>query len=275
MNGTRPLQSNLARMPQEPMSFARTGMVAALAATILCVRAQAAVNSVLLIDLPTPPPGFIAALPFGVGVGGWLPGQLPSQSYDLNADGLVDIEFSISDREGRRGPGAVNAILPLKGSLQILGAPYPPSINTPSGQAAPLLAGDIIGLDSASIFDPIHQVQWAGVDFKNGMFDMLFQPVREIGQPTFQYGTFVGQEIYLGFRLLEEDGWHYGRMRMSGDQFFGLVVHEYAYETEPNVPILASRAIPEPTVLWLLGLLGGWQLMKRPASGSSSHSKCG
>jgi hypothetical protein len=257
------------------MSLFRTGMGAALAATILSVRAQAAVNSVLLIDLPTPPPGFIAALPFGVGVGGWLLGQLPSQSYDLNADGVIDIELSTMDREGRTGGGTVAALLPLGGTLQILAAPYPPWINSFIGQVAPLAAGDLIGLDSAAIFDPIHQVQWGGVDFKTGMFNMLFYPVREIGQPTFQYGTFVGQEVYLGFRLLENDGWHYGRMRMSGDQVFGLVVHEYAYETEPNVPILASRAIPEPTVLWLLGLLGVYQLMKRPASGSFRHSKSG
>ena len=160
----------------------------------------------------------------------------------------------------------------LGGSLQIIGAPYFPVTLTPNGQVAPLLAGDLIGEDTPLIFAPFYEVDWAGVDFKGGMFNMLFPPIRRVGQSTLQSGTFVGPEIYLGFRLWEEDGWHYGRMRFSGDQLFGLVVHEYAYETEPNVPILAGRPIPEPSAASLFGLAGAWGLLRRTRLASRCKS---
>lgn len=80
-------------------------------------------------------------------------------------------------------------------------------------------------------------------------------------------------EAIFGFRLLEDDGWHYGWLKIGfgpAENYIGdldgfptegtpvslfrnkPVVLEYAYETEAGVPVVAG-VVPEPSVLVLVG----------------------
>lgn len=77
-------------------------------------------------------------------------------------------------------------------------------------------------------------------------------------------GTNFGNPIapqYWGFGLNIDGEIHYGWGRMStlrdvSTQVWTATLHEYAYQSEPGVPILAGQ-IPEPTTLGLLAAGGG------------------
>ena len=67
---------------------------------------------------------------------------------------------------------------------------------------------------------------------------------------------------YWGFGLNIEGEIHYGWGRLStlrdGAGVWTATLYEYAYQSEPGVPILAGElAIPEPTTLALLAAGGG------------------
>lgn len=67
-------------------------------------------------------------------------------------------------------------------------------------------------------------------------------------------GYFFGQTAYMGFELQLPDGTHYGwaKIRVSPRPWFSAGLLGWAWETEPNTPIIAG-AIPEPGTVTLLG----------------------
>jgi len=78
------------------------------------------------------------------------------------------------------------------------------------------------------------------------------------------YGEWTGLENgFLGFRFEIDGEDHFGWARVSVSQvdandpstFLDLtaVIHDFAYESEPNTPI-AAGAVPEPSSLGLLAL---------------------
>ena len=71
-------------------------------------------------------------------------------------------------------------------------------------------------------------------------------------------GYFFGQTAYMGFELQMPDGPHYGwvMLRVSPRPYFSAGLIGWAWETEPNIPIIAG-AVPEPATasLAVLGLL--------------------
>ena len=69
-------------------------------------------------------------------------------------------------------------------------------------------------------------------------------------------GPFAGIEGYLGFRLTQADGDHYGWMRLDMIRGYGgqvVNVSDWAYNTMPG-QTLAAGAVPEPSTWALLGL---------------------
>ena len=82
-------------------------------------------------------------------------------------------------------------------------------------------------------------------------------------------GYFFGQTAYMGFELQMPDGPHYGwaKLWVSDRPNFAAGLIGWAWETEPNTPIIAG-AVPEPAAasLAVLGLLC--------CSGRRRHSPC-
>jgi len=95
-----------------------------------------------------------------------------------------------------------------------------------------------------------------------------------VGYMWFYYGldfkgSFVNTTGYLGLSFDIEGETHYGWLRLSHDLdapnggYLHLTVHDWAWETEPNTPIVAG-AVPEPAsvVLALLGAMSVWILRR-------------
>ena len=88
---------------------------------------------------------------------------------------------------------------------------------------------------------------------------MVSMPVKWQGVWIME-GEFAGRDHFLGFRLQEADGWHYGWLHIDVIRLWGMSVLGYAYESEPDTPILAvvvPQTIPEPScsVLVVLAIL--------------------
>jgi hypothetical protein len=64
-------------------------------------------------------------------------------------------------------------------------------------------------------------------------------------------GDFNDRRAYLGFRFNGDDGPQYGYVELDGRSSADFTVYSYAYQTEPNVPILTGQ-IPEPSAPLLL-----------------------
>lgn len=78
-------------------------------------------------------------------------------------------------------------------------------------------------------------------------------------------GDFVLRRAYAGLRFKINEQTHYGWVDL--ENYFlsngaAFRVHGWGYETEPDRPILAG-AVPEPGVLMMLALGGGWLLIQR------------
>jgi hypothetical protein len=164
----------------------------------------------------------------------------PPRLIDVNGDGLVDFVFESNQRSFRVLPEGQNAVIARQNPLP-----------DRSSYATPLLPGIEIG----SL--PPTGLNWVPTEFVGGGY---------IG-PTFTacttegcLGDFTGLDAFLGVRFQASDGLLYGWMRVSVP-FAGVNggwIHEWAYETRPDTPILAG-AVPEPST-WAL-LIGGSVLM--------------
>lgn len=182
-------------------------------------------------------------------VGNWwlasTAGASKSLEFDVDGDGAVDFGlYTTVDRTDSGQPsGGVHAFPKL--GVEILGCPYPPPYSDPDNLGVGVPMGSIIGADSPLQYTPATGVVWGGMDLRTGRYNML-TAVWTNGQS----GTFyVGNEDVTGclaFRILKEDGWHYGWLEAAGGPL-GLEIYGIAWETDPNKAIVAGL-IPEPLI---------------------------
>ncbi|MFD2257890.1 PEP-CTERM sorting domain-containing protein [Luteolibacter algae] len=76
-------------------------------------------------------------------------------------------------------------------------------------------------------------------------FRLLYRSVQRLQDRRAPFMWEVRITGFLAFRILKEDGWHYGWLEVSGGAF-GLSIHGIAWETDPDKAIVAG-AVPEPT----------------------------
>jgi hypothetical protein len=165
-----------------------------------------------------------------------------SETLDLDGDGSVDFRFGSSDGFASVQSQRANRVLYLISSLPNIGGPV-----------APISIGDIIGVPFGDI-----RFGWSSTDFVDG-----FTEPNEVGTA----GTLAlqvssgwasafpefGLRAPIGVEFLAPDGVHYGYIDVFvGGRFDSLVVHGWAYESVPGMPIQASL-IPEPGTTVLIG----------------------
>lgn len=199
------------------------------------------------------------SVPFDrVRVGDWwsasAAGATKSLEFDVDGDGSVDFGLYSTVDGTPNGQSFGGVYASPKRGVEILGCPYPPPYSDPDNLGVGMPIGSIIGFDSPLQYTPATGVVWGGMDLRTGRYNML-TAVWTNGQA----GTFyVGNEDvtgYLAFRLLKEDGWHYGWLEAAGG-FHGLEIFGIAWETDPNKAIVAGL-IPEAssTLLALCGVV--------------------
>lgn len=209
------------------------------------------------------------SVPFDkVRVGDWMlaatAGAHKSYEFDVDGDGSIDFGlYSTVDRtDSGQSFGGVYASS-MQG-IEILGCPYPPPFSDPDSLAVGMPAGSIINADSPLLYTPQTGVAWGGPNIRTGRNNMLSQPLTDGQAGTFYVGS---EDVtgFLAFRMLKEDGWHYGWLEAAGGAL-GLEIYGIAWETDPNKAIIAGM-VPEPSSALLS--LGGlaWLLVRRNREG--------
>jgi hypothetical protein len=159
-----------------------------------------------------------------------------SISVDINADGQDDYSFSWGMDFGMTCLGDNKA------------AGY--FLTSWERARASALPGDAV-IDSG-----MSPVAWIGS--QDLPFGLLLSSWRDIGDPDFMgIGEFAGVEsAYVGLQLQIKGNTHYGWIRIGAPVpiFNGGWIYDFAYETQPDTPILAG-AVPEPSA-WTLAALG-------------------
>ena len=154
------------------------------------------------------------------------------ERLDLNSDGRWDIEFYAHDDIFK-----VNTA----NSLHVSSIPV-----TPPNQGAdiwPYAAHDVIG-----------SIQPGGASWVSG--NSFFYGCALFGDSLVCLGLWGDGVDHLGFRIKEDDGFHYGYITVH-TPFLGIhggFIQGFGYESSPNTGILAG-AIPEPSTS-LLAFVG-------------------
>jgi len=81
-------------------------------------------------------------------------------------------------------------------------------------------------------------------------------------------GAWLGQTGYMGLQFDADGETHFGWVRMTAyDEFPGMTIHGWAYESIPGVGIVAG-AVPEPSssLLVVIGAMSVWVLRRRNRS---------
>ncbi len=156
-----------------------------------------------------------------------------TERLDLNSDGRWDIEFYAHDDTFR---------ISTNTSVEVFAIPAtPPNLG---GYLAPLDIGFYIGADS-----PIDGFVW----FSGSA---AFYSCALLGNSVVCLGLWGNGVDYLGFRIEEDDGFHYGYITVD-TPFLGIhggFIQGFGYMSSPDTGILAG-AIPEPST-FLLALVG-------------------
>ncbi len=181
--------------------------------------AAAARSSIVYVDLP-PPEGF-----FGIG-----PGNPFTKTFDFDHNATVDLEFVAG--------------------VEILGfyvkAPPPNRVVYVSLYGVlPMQPGEVIGPElgptshpRACLFpDPPLWTPLTGL----ATLSFGFNDNGDItGGPWHPEGAGIGDDGYLGFEFMAQDGVHYGWIHIQEFAGVGGWFYEYGYEGRPGVPILAG-----------------------------------
>lgn len=170
------------------------------------------------------------------------------QDVDFNGDGMP--EFQVLST-----PGSVELFVSSGARIFIVSSP-PPNLG---GVVANLDAGVILGGGSGNA-----AYQWYGGG-EHSIHD-LYPTVLEKRVTLAVTGTegsqtnFLGQSGYVGIEFQLASGTHYGWVRISESESYGVggLVTAWGYETSPGVPV--AMGMPEPSVMPLLGL-GGMLLL--------------
>ena len=171
---------------------------------------------------------------------GW-PSPSPSQlTLDLDGNGTDDFMFSYMV------PGNPDFFAdPLLGGNEMLArvdAVFPQN-----SYSFPLPSGTPV--DSDPTGDTVWDSTWSGDR-------QTFMIWRSVGGETVGSGWWMGETAYLGVCFDGAGESHYGWVQMTVyEDFPGSIIHDWAYETQPGVGIMAG-AVPEPST-WALFLTGG------------------
>lgn len=160
---------------------------------------------------------------------------------DLNSNGVADLAFRAFD--------SYFDVVTV-GSIQIAGFQAPPPIGVDPGSEAAEPPFDLIPF----AFEPgfVLDETLDGIMTWNSGRGLLQAPVMN-GNEEFTLGYWGDGVNYLGVRLLEDDGWHYGWVEIDAP-FRGInggYMNGMAYETSANRAIVAG-AIPEPATAGIL-----------------------
>ncbi len=154
---------------------------------------------------------------------------------DLNDDGFADFTF-VADLSflGSRSEG---------NNQYVIYPSPPPNIG---GPIVPLNEGFEIGLELAG------SLAWFGTNTDFGTLGLYLTPPSS--------DPFKGQNAFMGVQFYVDDAVHYGWINLwiHEDGPIGRI-YGWAYESNPDTPIIAG-AIPEPNTLLLL-LAGGIGLL--------------
>lgn len=173
---------------------------------------------------------------------------LIGQELDINGDGQLDVRFYDGSYSGGSFYGTAASGV---GTARLLVTPQGP--NDFGSYLVGLNQGFLIGGSmSPSLF-------WAAHDAPNlyGDATVLGFYIPEEGSNVIPDGYFYGTTAYMGIQFEIGTAWHYGWMRVRGEEWFspGAAVLDWAYDTRPNTPIFAG-AVPEPSVLALFTVAG-------------------
>lgn len=148
-------------------------------------------------------------------------------SFDIDGDGDPDFNFGTS-------VGGGTTFFPEAGNFIAYSPDPPPNVG---GDVGPLPCGSIIG-ENISIIDS--SLMWSE---RSGTVVLC----QNVGCG----GLFVGQDAYIGLRFERSDDTHFGYIHFvaESDSPYGYI-HDWAWETQPNTPIIAG-SIPEPSTLFL------------------------
>jgi len=160
---------------------------------------------------------------------------------DLDSNGTMDFTFGLSvSGVGLRTERANRAVITLD---------PPPNIGGPPYQIVP---GYLVGSTLApSGFDTL---LWSSSDFLDGfvsptdtgVFMGIVQVLSTGSSSSFNGRGFIGAEFESTL------GTHYGYLDVeAGPGFAGITLYGWAYETQPNTPIITG-SVPEPSRAVLL-----------------------
>ena len=100
---------------------------------------------------------------------------------------------------------------------------------------------------------------WTGGEFLLVSWMLLLEEPGQAG-----IGPWAGMTGYMGLQFDADDGTHFGWVHMTAyDEFPGMTIHSWAYESTPGVGIIAG-AVPEPSsaILTVIGGLAAWNLRR-------------
>lgn len=174
-------------------------------------------------------------------------------NIDLNDDGIPELQH---DALGG------SAYLRTWGETKILGLKLPyQNVMWYDSEPYALPASTVIGPDSPYLYPEFGNLSgwWTQQSSVPGVAGLHAR--YDIGTS----GFFVGTRGYIGIEFQIEGETHYGWIDLDNFTWWQSEIHGWAYESEPNKPIIAG-AIPEPSSI-LLTLCGSFCLMmkrKRP-----------
>ena len=169
-----------------------------------------------------------------------------TQRLDLNSDGAWDIEFYAHDDIFK---------VTTAGSLHVSAIPA-----TPPNQGSDLWP--------YSANEDINSILPGGASWVTG--DSFFYGCALFGESLVCLGLWGNGVNHLGFRIEEDDGFHYGYITVD-TPFLGIhggFIQGFGYESTPNTSIRAG-AIPEPSTVSLLigGLIAVFGRRRRDKQG--------
>jgi hypothetical protein len=174
----------------------------------------------------------------------WQGAEYKDLDLDLDENGTVDFSIVTS----------VNnfcGIAPDDQNKYLIHPSPPPNIG---GSVAALDVGYLIGSNSGDNSPE----EWFGIDNNYGTLISIWN----VGST----GEFLRHRGFVGLEFESTDGTHYGWLDIEGVANGGsyLIVHGWAYETTPNISIIAG-AIPEPSsmILFVIGVAGIWTIRKK------------
>lgn len=172
---------------------------------------------------------------------------LTPRGIDIDSNGTQDLSFQVT-----RGPNDTVSVT-LAGRNQVWSYAGGVAGHDAGTHAISLLGGTSLG---PGLHSDIPSLGWHNDEETQGysviMSTSNFRPVSGDFFPSYDF-----EQKYLGLRFERDGRIHYGWMALSGFDKLGLqvYVHSWAWESEPDTPIIVGL-IPEPGTAALLAGTG-------------------